>query len=84
MYVRLAVVIALVTPVVALGQESGAGKPGRRALLPHAEEIALARSGAPASISTAARIYVFTDYGFVVADSGASDAGCRVNRSWPP
>jgi hypothetical protein len=83
MFVRLAMVIALATPVVALGQEAGAGKPGRRALLPRAEEIALARSGAPASISAAARIYVFTDSGFVVADSGSSDAVCLVNRSWP-
>lgn len=83
MSVRLIALIALTTPGLAAGQESGAGKPGRRALFPRAEEIALARSGAPASISAAARVYVFTDSGFVVADSGSSDAACLVNRSWP-
>jgi hypothetical protein len=45
--------------------------------------VALARSGAPASVSTGARILALTDAGFVIADSGTTDVVCLVNRSWP-
>jgi hypothetical protein len=64
-------------------QAAGAGRPGPRALLPRDREIALARSAAPASVSAAARIYLWSAAGWVVADSGTSSVACLVNRSWP-
>jgi hypothetical protein len=45
--------------------------------------MTLARSAAPASISAGARVYVFSDTGYVVADPGQTDVACMVNRSWP-
>lgn len=80
-YLLVLLTIFAATPVSA--QAAGAGRPGPRPLLPRAEEIALARSAAPASISAAARIYVFSHQGWVVADSGSSDVVCLVSRSWP-
>lgn len=76
-------VFLLLVPVLAQAQGAGTGRPGRRPLLAPADEIALARSGAPTSVSQAARVYVFTDTGFVMAVPGTSDAACLVNRSWP-
>jgi hypothetical protein len=55
---------------------------GRRVPLPLVEEIALARSAAPASISARARVLILVDTGYVVASEGASDVTCVVNRSW--
>jgi hypothetical protein len=82
---RIAVTLFLLTAVIepAAAQQSGAGRPGPRPLLPRDREIALARSAAPASVTAGARIYVFTDSGFVVAERGTSDVACMVNRSWP-
>ena len=51
--------------------------------MPRAEEIALARSTAPTSMSAAARVCILTNQGWVVADSGTSGVACLVNRSWP-
>lgn len=79
----LLLVALTVTPIAASAQQAGAGRPGRRPLLPRDQEIALARSGAPASVSASARIYVLTDSGFVVAVQGTGDTACLVNRSWP-
>lgn len=56
---------------------------GQRPLLPRAEEIALARSAAPASISDSASVYVLTDTGYVLAERGSNGAACYVSRSWP-
>ena len=64
-------------------QSRGAGKSGPRSLLPRELEIALARSAGPASVSAGATVYVLTDKGYVVADSGTSGAACYVSRSWP-
>lgn len=64
------------------GQAATAGQPGRRAMLPHDVEIALARSAAPASVSAAARVLVLTDTGFVEGASGTNGVTCLVNRSW--
>lgn len=64
-------------------QGAGAGKTGRRALMARADEIALARSAAPDSVSREARILVLTERGFEVAVPGASPVTCLVNRSWP-
>lgn len=70
-------------PALLAAQGAGAGRPGRRPILPREAEIALARSAAPASVSATARVFVFTDTGYVVADSGASEVVCLVSRSWP-
>lgn len=77
----LQVTLTLFSPLDA--QEAGAGRPGRRTLLSRAEEVALARSGAPPSVSSGARVYVFSDSGYVVAEDGSTDVSCMVNRSWP-
>jgi len=79
-----AFVMLVVVSTQAVAQEEG-GRPGPRKLLPRDEEIALARSAAPASISAKARVHVLTDTGYVVADSGSGSSGvaCLVNRSWP-
>ena len=58
------------------------GRVGRRAMLPKAEEIALARSAAPSSVSDSASVWIFTDAGYVLAARGSSGA-CYVSRSWP-
>ena len=47
-----------------------------------AAEIALARSAAPPAASSAARVLVLTDAGYVVADSGRNGVVCLVDRSW--
>ena len=47
-----------------------------------AEEIALARSAAPASISGNARILVLGPHGYVTAIKGRNGFTCLVERSW--
>jgi hypothetical protein len=74
---------SIVLAFAAAGAQTAPSRSGRRALLPRAAEIALARSAAPASVSGHARVLALTDTGFVVADSGTSDVTCVVNRSWP-
>jgi hypothetical protein len=59
------------------------GRAGKRELLPRSQEIALARSAAPAAVSDSASIWVFTDAGYVVASKGSNGAECYVSRSWP-
>jgi hypothetical protein len=64
-------------------QAAGAGKSGPRTLLPRDQEIALARSAAPAAVSDSARVLVLTERGFEVAVPGTTGVTCLVNRSWP-
>src|SRR5690348_11919730 len=80
-----ALLLALAVFASGLGnaQAAAAGRPGPRAILPRGEESALARSAQPGSARGDARIYVFTDQGFGIADSGRSGVACLVNRSWP-
>jgi len=59
------------------------GTPGPRLILPAAEEIALARSAAPPSVTKEARVWIFTPGKYVVADSGTSTVQCYVGRGWP-
>ena len=68
--------------VVNAQEPARAARSGRRALLPRAEEIVLARSAAPASVSDSATVYVLADTGFVVAVRGSNGAACFVDRSW--
>jgi hypothetical protein len=78
-----ALIALLLWSTAAVAQSATGGREGRRTVLPRAEEIALARSAAPAAVSVQARVLVFTDSGYVVADSGSSGVTCVVNRSWP-
>lgn len=66
----------------AIGQAAGAGQSGRRALLPHDREIALARSAAPPEISDSATIYVLGENSWEIAVKGSNGVACHVNRSW--
>jgi hypothetical protein len=69
-----------VVPMTA--QSKGAGQSGPRKLLARAEEIALARSAAPADVSKGATVWVLTDSGYVVAEQGTNGVACYVGRSW--
>ena len=74
--------VLLANPLLA--QESRhPGRTGPRKLLPRAEEIKLARSAAPASVSDSASVWVFTDTGYVLAERGSTGNACYVSRSWP-
>jgi hypothetical protein len=73
-------------PASARAQSGGAdiryGDPIR---LPLAEEIALARSAAPAAVSAEATVLVLEEGAerWVMAEEGASGATCYVSRTWP-
>ena len=67
----------------AVEAQERASRVGRRSMMPRADEVALARSAAPASVSSTARVLVFADTGFIVADPGSNNVTCIVNRSWP-
>jgi hypothetical protein len=73
----------LFVPVLLNAQSSTAGRAGRRAMLPAAREIALARSAAPVAVGDSASVYVFTDTGYVLAVRGSNGVACYVSRSWP-
>ena len=66
----------------ARGQGAGTGQSGRRALLPLAREIALARSAAPSEVSDSATIYVLGENNWEIAVKGSNGVACHVNRSW--
>jgi hypothetical protein len=55
---------------------------GPRPLLDRAAEIALAKSAAPAAISDRARVWILTDRGYQIADSGKGPVNCYVGRPW--
>ena len=79
----LSILLFAAPPTVAAQSAHAPNRTGRRALLPREQEIALARSAAPASVSANARVLLFTDTGFVIGDNGAGNVTCIVNRSWP-
>jgi hypothetical protein len=82
--VSLGIVAITCFSATGLAQESmDARRAGKRELLPRSQEIALARSAAPANIGDSATVYVFTESGFVVAERGTNGAACYVSRSWP-
>jgi hypothetical protein len=70
-----------VSAIGAQGVDNG-GESGRRALLPRAEEIALARSAAPAAVSDSATIFLLTDAGYELGVKGTNGAACYVSRDW--
>ncbi len=55
---------------------------GRRAIMPRAREIALAKSAAPPAVSDSATVFVLTDRGWEEAVRGTNGVACHVNRSW--
>ena len=73
-----AIVLAAVWPAVLFGQQ----RTGLRPLLAREAEIALARSAAPPAVARTARIWVLTERGYVVADSGKGPINCYVGRPW--
>jgi len=76
------VLVALpIWTVTAAAQGPGTYQSGRRALLPRAREIALARSAAPAAVSDSATIYVLGDQGYEIAVRGTNGNTCYVDRS---
>jgi hypothetical protein len=75
-------VVVCVSTLTAQGSRHP-GRAGTRQTMARAAEIALARSAAPATVSAAASVYVFTDSGYVLAERGSNDAACYVSRSWP-
>ena len=81
---RSALVFFLLVAATLPAQESKhPGRTGPRKLLDIAEEMALARSAAPPSVSDSAAVWVFTDSGYVLASRGDGSAACYVSRSWP-
>lgn len=77
------VLISLLVALPAVAQSAGAGRPGPRIMLPPDQEVSLARSAAPAQVSTAATVMVLSDRGFTVAQKGTNGVTCLVSRSWP-
>lgn len=71
--------IVLLLPAAALAQTAGDRVPR----LSEAEEIALARSAAPANISEQATILVLRDGRYETAAVGSSGVTCMVSRSRP-
>jgi hypothetical protein len=56
--------------------------PVEQYMTPRAEEIALAKSAAPPSISDKATIMVLTPHGYVTAVTGSNGFVCAVERGW--
>ena len=82
--IRHCVVLLLFTGVVA-GPVHGQGRsypPISAYLMPHTDEIALARSAAPASLADHATIKVLTPAGYEVAHQGDNGAVCMVMRGF--
>ena len=74
----VAAIAVMTSPADALSQ----ARAGARPLLPRAEEIALARSAAPAPVSSSARVWTWNGERYVVADSGKSRVNCYVGRPY--
>ncbi len=78
--VTVGIVCFAVAPAAA--QNSDTLRAGRRQLLPRAQEIALARSAAPPSVSDSATIWVLGDTSYAVAVRGSNGNACFVGRDW--
>lgn len=87
MLARLSLAAVLTLLPAELGAQAsavaGQARQGPRPMLPLEEEIALARSAAPAPVSDSATIWVLADSGYQVAVRGTSGVACYVSRSWP-
>ena len=82
---RSALALIVVATTLAAQESKHPGRTGPRQVLSFAEEVALARSAAPASVSDSAAVWVFSDSGYVRAlpANGNAAAACYVSRSWP-
>lgn len=78
----LCVAAAAATSAPSYAQSYGTGQSGSRALLPELEEVALARSAAPAALSDSATVYVLGDSVYTIAVRGTNGAACYVSRDW--
>jgi len=78
----LSLVVSPFLASLAEAQSIASGDSGPRPLLPRQEEIALARSAAPAAVSAGATIYVLTARGYEGAVEGTNGAACYVARDW--
>jgi hypothetical protein len=67
---------------ISLAAQEVSGPPGPRRLLDRHDEVSLARSAAPASVSARARVWYFDNGTYVVADSGSNGVECFVSRGW--
>jgi len=82
----LSLALALSLPAAAAAQSAAVTvKYGEPVRLPVAEEIALARSAAPASVSAEATVLVLEEGArrWVVGAEGTNGATCYVSRTWP-
>lgn len=78
--------VVLIAPLCLAGPllaQETSGPPGPRLHLDRAIEIPFARSAAPATITATARVWVFENGRYVIADSGRGGVECYVSRSWP-
>lgn len=87
---RSVTVAILMTAGLVAGQAGAAeaqgissGRAGPRAVLPRAQEMALARSAAPPAVSGEASVLVWTGVAFEEAVPGTNGVTCYVARSWP-
>ncbi len=75
--------VMVLAAVVSVSAQTGARYPPlSEYLMPEADEIALARSAAPANISDHATIKVLTESGFDVVSEGGNGFVCLVMRGW--
>ena len=79
----LATALAMVTAGTANAQSVEGGRSGPRAVMDRDEEVALALSAAPASVSDDATVLVWTGDRFDAAREGSNGVTCYVARSWP-
>jgi len=80
--IAIGVVALFASTTLVSAQSIGSGEPGRRALLPRAEEIALARSAAPASVSDSAEVWILAGDRYELAEPGSNGVACLVSRDW--
>ncbi|HUB08060.1 MAG TPA: hypothetical protein VMB50_13705, partial [Myxococcales bacterium] len=55
---------------------------GRYRVATTADEVALARSAAPASVADHADVLVLGDHGYTLAEKGSNGFVCIVERAW--
>lgn len=81
----IALVIVSAGPATAANAGAGDSAPARITpylMASQQQEIALARSAAPASVSMHASVMVLTAHGYVTAAKGSNGFVCIVTRSW--
>jgi hypothetical protein len=83
-FATLMVVLCAASPAQAQMQKSSypAMAPLNEYLMPESEEITLARSAAPKSVSDAADVMVLRRDGYAMAEKGTNGFLCIVERSW--